>query len=1432
MRTINARFFFVLLGAAALTAAALFGVHRFQTGRIAAALLWQCDHNLDAGDLEQAIKYLDRYLEFRPDDTDAMTRLGGLMERRAFGLRQNGLGNLYERVLRNDPQREPIRRKLVEVYLSLHRFTDAQPHLELLLADHPDDAGLQEENGICLEATARFEQAADAFRKAVAGNGQRLDAYGRLAWLLRGQLGQAQPAEEVINELVAKNPDNPDAYLMRFEYRRKFGAAEGTGAADLAARMAADADQALKLAPEHAGALLVGAELAEKDGRIDQARAHLEKGLSLHPQNLRMIRQLAFLEHQTGHMKRALEILQRGVEQYPDDPDLLTYEAEMALDEGRPERVLQVIKQLEDRRAAFDPRRNVGDQIDYLKALVAMRDGRWGEATATLERLRTAALGQPVFAERFNLLLADCYGQLGNADLRADAIRRALGIDANSVAGRLAEAGLLASQGRLDEAIREYQAAARDPLAPLSASVMALKLQISRRRYEERAGTWDDLERAVRELAGRVGTRTPPPPELADVRLLAVDILVARRQLPEAARELEKLRKEFTKEVSVWSASVEFTRLTQSGPAALKLLDQADQACGDRVDLRLLRADLWSRLPQGEPLRLLPTLAANADRFSGSEAARLFQGLAHFHQKLDDPAGAERLLQTAARTWPNDLTVQVRLFDLYQRRDFAEGMAAVVREVSRLEGPTGTMHDYLEARRLGESPRSGAAERTQARALLDQLVQKRARWAPAHQLRARIAERLGDLDAAAQGYQQAISFGDSDPETFAGLVRVLIAAGKPDQAEQAVQAARAMTALSPSHRLAVYEAVVPELAKLSNGRPLTAVLLRGVTDYQEHLMVGRLLWRFGYRGEAIEAYRQAVELGGGANESWVYLLRAITQSEAPDKVERLLNKGRRELPEEQLTRLQAMRYEAARDWAKAIETYDQAVRERPRDAQTREQFAKLLLSQGRRAEALVHLQTVIDGKTDAGREHVAWARRTAAMALNASHRPADFVRADALMATNQQEFGDSAEDRRVLAGLLSARMHYLPAEVGQKAFRQAAALLEELLKTPDGTRQDRFALAQLYDSVGQWDKARPLLEELLQTDPDNLTVLSFTAERLLQRKDAAGAGAKVERMARVAGADPRTLRWKARLLILRKADADALTALAGYRDGVDVGAADASARAVRFVDLVESVLADSTEASPATRDALRRLAIPLAEKCAERRLEAVIRLMGLLARDADADEALDFLQRTRAKLPPAVFATAAVAAVRTSSNPAAHYDRVRGWVAADLRISPATQQPLFRLIQAELDNATERFAEAERAYQAVLRSDGNNIFALNNLAWLLAHQPQRAAEAQKLIGAAIQQRGPSSELLDTRAKVSLALNEPEAAVQDLEEAIAVSPTAERYFHLALAHRMANHPEAARYALRLAAESGLTPRDIHPADRELCRQMLAADGLGN
>ena len=86
--------------------------------------------------------------------------------------------------------------------------------------------------------------------------------------------------------------------------------------------------------------------------------------------------------------------------------------------------------------------------------------------------------------------------------------------------------------------------------------------------------------------------------------------------------------------------------------------------------------------------------------------------------------------------------------------------------------------------------------------------------------------------------------------------------------------------------------------------------------------------------------------------------------------------------------------------------------------------------------------------------------------------------------------------------------------------------------------------------------------------------------------------------------------------------------------------------------------------------------------------------------------------------------------------------------------------------------------------------------------------------------------GPRPEILDTRAVAYMALELPEQAIKDLEEAVAVSPLPEIYVHLARAYMQAGRRDEAGRALEKANNVGLRLEKIHPLERDAYRQLLA------
>ena len=79
MRKINGKLFLALLLGGIVLTAGIFLVHHFQYQRVGQALRWQADHAEKEGKAPRLVaRYLQRYLDFNPQDVEQKERLARL----------------------------------------------------------------------------------------------------------------------------------------------------------------------------------------------------------------------------------------------------------------------------------------------------------------------------------------------------------------------------------------------------------------------------------------------------------------------------------------------------------------------------------------------------------------------------------------------------------------------------------------------------------------------------------------------------------------------------------------------------------------------------------------------------------------------------------------------------------------------------------------------------------------------------------------------------------------------------------------------------------------------------------------------------------------------------------------------------------------------------------------------------------------------------------------------------------------------------------------------------------------------------------------------------------------------------------------------------------------------------------------------------------
>jgi tetratricopeptide (TPR) repeat protein len=1381
MPTINKRFLLKLLIAVLVFAGLLAGGHTLQARRIPEALRRQSDRAFDAGKSDVAIHYLRQYLEFEPDDAAAIEKLATLLKRRdATWKGYTDFVFLGEKALRVDPERHALRRDVLAACLKMGRYSDAVIHAEALLETFPTDAALWQQLGAAQAGLNQLTEARTSYETAIKHAPDDLAGYQRLAQLIWKNQNKPAEARQVLDRMVAALPLDPLGYYSRAKFDSYLAdeSLHRGQSVNLESAMK-DLRRVLELDPENADASLLLAELLQKARDVPAAHAVLRDAVGLYPKDQRLIRSLAWLELVRGNVPAALATLEDGLKYSPDGFDLLVPLTDLLVQQGDAARSDEILARLKARKAPES-------QVKYLQARVAMRDARWTEAIAMLEALRADTLKLPALEAQLNLLLAACYEKTADPDAEEKAFKRIAGTDPGNVNARLGLASLYQNLGRIDEAIRELEAAAASPYAPGAVHVQwirqkALKLRLTGASLEE----WAKLEQAANAAVAKFG------PTSSDAIILRGEVAAAQDKYVDAIRILRQETARRPADTALWAALAKTTADALGTSAGLIVMDEAQAAAGDGPDIRLARASLYAN----EPGRFRPIapLAETIDTWAEADQLRLLYGLVEIYDQVDDRVKVVEMLRAIAGHRPGDATLWQRL----HARAVDAGNAPVAAEartaLARLNGDRG--HSVLLC-----DAATGTATADQLIAAFGSSPVR----ADACLAIAKLKEKAGDSREAIRLTERALILEPTRYEAAQALIVAYASSGAEDRAARLVGrlASDARWAGEPFRR--VMQTAIEKLQP-SAGAKLVAIC----RPYVEREPGGRgwlaaRLVTVGKSADAEAMLAAAVAAPNATADDWFRLALA-----KPMDARATLEAAREKLLPQVFFGLAAAFQETAagKEWSPALGTSA----EKRAFVQSR---LAVKLSRSARTEAAEVLEGYLKEselpKADAG-----WAKRNLAMILALGGSPENRTRATVLLKEATDD-GASPEDLRATVGVLTTLARYLDGDDRKAVLARAAQALESVYQSSQSPR-DLYNLAQLHRVAGNRKASRERLNALLRSDPQNIYYLTAALEELTEDRNIAAGAAFADRLKSRYAGEFRAVAAVARFEC-RAGHPDRALALAeGYASAADTAAGNYLARAARVAELLDELIR-----LPDVRgtEAAHRMAAAAVERFSAlvpTRPEAVVGIAGVLAADGRVADAFSQIDRHARSLPGRIRALAGLAALRSGGATERQFAQVRVWLDEALREDPASI-PL-KLSEAEFLTLLQDYPGAATAYEAVLAKEPRNVVALNNLAWIHAADPNRAAESLELLERAAREIGLTAELLDTRARARITLKQLAAAERDLTEAITHDATALRWFHKALIRMNespANRAEAVA-AFREATARGLDTRIIHPAD---------------
>jgi tetratricopeptide (TPR) repeat protein len=137
------------------------------------------------------------------------------------------------------------------------------------------------------------------------------------------QASRQEEAVAVFREGLQRIPESADLHFNLGTAYDKMGRFD---------ELVHEMEEAIRLDPKHADALnYLGYTYAERDMRLEEAVALIQRALAVKPQNGYYLDSLAWAYYKLGRFQEALEEMKRAVAVVPDDPVFLEHLGEICL---------------------------------------------------------------------------------------------------------------------------------------------------------------------------------------------------------------------------------------------------------------------------------------------------------------------------------------------------------------------------------------------------------------------------------------------------------------------------------------------------------------------------------------------------------------------------------------------------------------------------------------------------------------------------------------------------------------------------------------------------------------------------------------------------------------------------------------------------------------------------------------------------------------------------------------------------------------------------------------------------------------------------------------------------------------------------------------------------------------------------------------------
>ncbi|HPC94145.1 MAG TPA: tetratricopeptide repeat protein [Sedimentisphaerales bacterium] len=1402
----------LVVGVVVLVAAAL-SLHKWQRSTLAEEALPLGEQAFAEQNWEEAAKQIGRYLTINGDDLVQLLRYGQAQEK----IRPNTSNNIqqaiaaYSTVLRLDAGNVEAAKRLIAIYLS---GSPGEAELKARqFLEHNDDPTIRQYLGVALIQQRDFRQAQQTLARLIHDHPDHVAAYEVMGLLAAEQPAEVnQPANYWFEEAVRANPQSALAYLVRGSFLRRSGDhADAIADFERAASLdLSDREVHLRLIAE---LILAGA--------YDQARAQIAALRATTPREPDLWRYWAMMAIQSNSEQEMQTVAEAGLNEMAAYPwDFLPWAAELLIRSKRFEQATDCILQM--RKKDVEPARTA-----FLEGYLAQQKGQLQEA-ATFWR-KAIALGYQSRRDRtwrghfppVRMFLASVLQQMGDLHAAIEQLRLLVSDMPDVPQFHLALAQLLAQAedwpGVLEQAL-QVQRLVPEPadgkVPELRSSAALLEIQARMRMVagagdsESTRGAWSSLEARLAELSKVAADPT-------QVELLRVQAAMFQGRHAEAAAMLAQLEKDQKEGYTAALLRAQLYVDEGKGPEAVSLLRQTVE-----------------RFPQStEPVRHLALLlnrqndrsqcdAVVRDAMSRMDKAgrrSLGMLLADLYASWDRNEPLYGLLTDLSKEFPEDIEAKRRLLTLDRVLKDPALSQSLVDQIKSIEGQDGWQWRVEQARVwiLSEGFQSyyGQIVRLLQENLLVNPEDRASRL-----LLAAAYEKAGDLQLALATYREAIQRWPNDIGVVTRTVQALYQAGEDEEAQEILDRAKSRDLYDPDIQRLQLQGYLRRSAMASDSAARRDALV-SASDILQNLVrqdpndtaAGlRLVAILGAQKKYDEA-QAALNAVKAKDPDSVSVLVAQVQLDVErgdaDAALRLCGEAIARQDSVFARLLRGRTYEALQRYDQARADYDQMVALEPEKAEVWMSRSDFFLRTGRLAEAIADIEKALELAADS-----LPAQQRALFLFFNSGDPVLFQRAEVLLEKALQVHPQDT-------GLQLQKARALLRHETAPAAEQARTLLREITEKNPNLAEAWELLGMLELREDQLARAMDVVLRGLAENPNNRQLLLLKAQAEARRSPMLA----VPTLKGLIDQDPNDMNAVSQLAYAYLYSDRPQEAVRLLRQHLGRQTGPARKQGEIALATVLYRTGEPNEAAEIVRGLMQ------AEPADS---SLVIMWAGLLLSAERWTEVDRLLADWRAKHPDDTAVAIAVARSLIADGRQKGLEVAERLLRSEIERHPQALAPLHLL--ANLATVTGRSDEAIALNQKIREIDPDDVFALNNLAWLLCEEQRQYQKALELANRGLQLRPEYIDLLETRGVIYHRLGRLDEAVQDLSRSLELYPVnaaamAPTHFHLARVYaEMGREADAIRHVEQALALHRRSRQSTDPGRRrsELSEKDLA------